>query len=615
MNPGFGGFNYHDPSAAVIHNGKVIAAVEEDRFTRQKGASGLFPYTSVQYCLRHAGISLEDLSEIAIGYSPKRWQDRLGLEAARAASQPGFATMIDRGRKGIPSDRRSAMRAIAKMSSALAEILDRSASWESDSVAAARIWSHLGFSKVPIPIRFVEHHMAHAAAAWLPSGFSEATIVILDGVGEASCASAWLVRDNDFRTLRNVKEIFIPNSLGYLYAAVTEYLGFGAWEGEGKLMALAPYGKCDPAIDRAFSSIARLEDGQFEVSNFVLSNLGEGLSLDLSRVKASLGVVFGEPPRRPDQPIQDVHRNIAWSTQDFLERSIVAFAAKAIQHTGVRNLCVAGGVFMNCKMNMILRESPDVRAFYVQPVSRDSGVAIGASWYQHLQKDPFNRPEFRSLALGPEETDAEMAAQLHKYGVSSELCDDLPQIVAQLLAEGAVVGWFTGRAEYGPRALGQRSVLADPRNPEMREHVNRNVKSREPWRPFCPSIMAEHAASILEGFPEGHSAPFMIEAYRVKPEWRDRIPAVVHPADWTTRPQTVFRDVSPEYYRLIDCFYKLTGVPLVLNTSLNGRKEPIVNTTSEALRFFYSSGLDAMVFGKHVLRKSTRGALKSARNG
>lgn len=609
LNPGFGGFNYHDPSASLVRDGEIVCAAEEERFTRRRAASGDFPAHAVQWCLRYAGIRLDEVSEIAIGYSPGRWQQRLGMELARVASNSRFQSVYERGRKGVPSDRRTATQAITQTAASLTEILNRSESWRDDATAAARIWQHLGLSRSPVPIRFVEHHMAHVASTWMPSGFRDATVVIIDGVGEVTCASAWAITDGDFGTLRLLREIFVPNSLGYLYAAMTEYLGFGAWAGEGKLMALAPYGASDPRILDALSSVARLDGDGYDVGDFVLSNLGDGLSLDLQRVCVSLAGAFGEAPRGPGEPIGDFHRNVAWATQDFLERAVVGLTTRAIAESGIANVCVAGGVFLNCKLNMVLRETVGCGRFYVQPVSKDSGLAIGSAWYRHLLADSTSRRPLLTLAVGPQLDDLEIERQLALWDLEWEEAEDLTRQVAALLADGAIVAWFEGRAEYGPRALGQRSILADPRDPAMRERLNANVKNRELWRPFGPSILQEYAPAILEGFDTDSAAPFMVEAYRVRPEWRDRIPAALHPVDGTTRPQTVRADVNREYHRLIEAFRAMTGVPAVLNTSLNDRGEPIVHSVRDAVRLFYTSGLDAMALGGKLIRKKTsRGA-------
>jgi carbamoyltransferase len=603
LNPGFGGFNYHDPSAVLVHRGRIVAAAEEERFTRRKGAAGIFPAQAVRSCLAFAGITLADLDEIAVGYSPTRWRERIALETSRAEEE--LKRLAGRGRQGMPVPHDHALATIAEVTSALSEVSLRARAWQSDEVAAARLLNELGFPERPVPVQFVEHHLAHVASAYYPSDFEEATALVFDGVGEVSCSSVWHARNG---VIRRVRETLLPNSLGYFYAAVTQFLGFQAWEGEGKLMALAAYGGHDETVARVLGRLAPSNGDTPDPTEFVVGSLGHGLSLSLGRAAAALEGAFRIPPRSPEAPLTDQHRAIAWGVQDLLERTVTKVARQAVSATGAPLVCAAGGVFLNCKLNMVLRETPGVEALYVQPVAGDAGVAIGSALYRSMERGGAERAPLSTLALGPETPSTACVAELLRgWRISFEISPNPAAEAAEAIARGDVVFWYSGRAELGPRALGRRSILADPRDPAMRDRVNLTVKSREVWRPFSPSILEENAHEILEGFPQGHRVPYMIQAYRVRPEWRARIPAVVHPADHTARPQTVGRETDGEYHALIQRFAEITGVPVVLNTSLNDRGEPVANSPRDAVRFFFSSGADLLVLGGCVVRKSNSG--------
>lgn len=601
LNPGFGGFNYHDPAAVLVLDGRVVAAAEEERFLRVKGAPGVFPGRAVRFCLDAAGIDLGQLDVIAVGYSPARWRDRLALELARAQLRSGALALAEQGRAGRSAPADVVVDAMTALTAEVAEILQRATVWRDDRGAATQLIGQLGIEAAQVPIRFVEHHLAHAASAFCPAGLDEATVVVVDGVGEVTAASVWHAYADD--GIRLAREILLPNSLGYLYAAVTEYLGFRAWDGEGKTMALAPYGIRDPAVVEALESVATLGPAGYDVGDFVFGHLGSGLSLDLVRVVAALARVFGVPPRRPHQPITDRHRAIARAIQDYLEQAVLDLVDRAVHDTGSRDVCVAGGVFLNCKLNMVIRESGLVRHFYVQPVAKDSGLALGAAWHASSPEHGLLRADLPTLALGVTVPKERTKEALTTWGLPVDEPADLAEAVAELLCAGQIVFWFAGPAEFGPRALGRRSILADPRDSQMRARVNATVKSREDWRPFGPSILAEHAAEVLEAHGLGRSAPFMIEAYRVRPAWRPKIPAVVHSADGTTRPHIVDRDTDPLYYDVIQRFYQRTGCPMILNTSLNDRSEPIANELRDAVGFFYRSAADALAVDGYLVRK------------
>jgi carbamoyltransferase len=337
----------------------------------------------------------------------------------------------------------------------------------------------------------------------------------------------------------------------------------------------------------------------FEAGDFTLRCLGSGLALDRHRARLEVAAALGRPPRAPHETPDDFHRAVAHGVQSILEASVLATVQSALAVTGRRNLCVAGGVFLNCRLNQRLRDSGLVSGFYAQPVAKDSGVALGAAWSRACSPGVC----LSSLAVGTEVTGNSVARSLRHFGVPFKRLPDPPSAIASLLAEGRVVFFLDGRAEYGPRALGSRSVIADPRSRRMADHVNQAVKSRELWRPFGASILADAAPRLLEG-AIGSSAPFMIESFVVRPEWRDRLAGVVHPADGTTRPHLVDAETQPRYHAVVAEFARRTGVPAILNTSLNDRGKPIADTLRDALGFFFTSAADALVCDDILVSKS-----------
>ena len=344
-------------------------------------------------------------------------------------------------------------------------------------------------------------------------------------------------------------------------------------------MALAPYGEGDVGIRKRLEGLCAVTEDGFDARDFTLRCLGSGLSLDRMRARAEVAAALEHRPRLAGEPLDPFHHDVAHAVQGILEDAVLAFVRTAVAQTGERNLCVAGGVFLNCKLNQRLRESGLVSGLYAQPVAKDSGVALGSAWYRSCP--PGARLD--GLASGGDITGASAAHDLARWRVPFERVTDPAAAVAGLLTAGRVVLFLDGRAEFGPRALGSRSILADPRRAAMAERVNLEVKAREAWRPFGPSILAEHAGEILEG-AIGGSAPFMIESFPVRPEWRSRLAAVVHPADGTTRPHLVRREVQPRYHAVISEFHRRTGVPAVLNTSLNDRGQPIADSLRDARR-------------------------------
>jgi len=410
-------------------------------------------------------------------------------------------------------------------------------------------------------------------------------VLVLDGRGAWEATSLWRGRDG---RLEHIWTIPWPNSLGLFYAQFTQYLGFQPYSDEWKVMGLAPYG--EPGID--LSDFIVPESDPYRVAARLL--LGNN-SAPTASIEARLG-----PKRVPESEIETRHKNLAYAVQDACERAMLKLARSAVEKTGCRNLCLAGGVALNSKANGKILSEGIVDRIFIQPASGDDGVCLGAALAPYLDaggKLPLHK--MRHAYLGPEFSDAEIEKTLQTYKLRATRVADPAKTAAEYLANGKILGWFQGRMEFGPRALGSRSILADPRDPEMNTKVNNAVKFREWWRPFAPSMLAEVADQYIESATD---SPFMILTAQVKPEKRSVIPSVTH-VDGSARPQTVERDVNPLYWRLIHEFGQRTGVPVVMNTSFNLRGEPIVCTPTDAIRTFFSSGMDALVIGSFVVEK------------
>lgn len=586
---------YHDSAAALIVDGKIVAAAQEERFTRKKHDPD-FPSQAAAYCLREAGLTPEDLDYIAFYDKPLSKFERL-LETYLAYAPRGFRSFC----LAMPLWLRDKLHMRGTLDKAL------------PGAERARLV-------------FTEHHESHAASAFFPSPFDEAAVLTLDGVGEWSTATQGVGRGN---RLDLTHEIRFPHSLGLLYSAFTYYCGFKVNSGEYKLMGLAPYGK--PVYqDLIYEHLLDLKpDGSFRL-NMDCFNYCEGLTMTSRRFHS----LFGGPPRSPESILEQRHMDLAASIQAVTEEAVLRMGRAIHKQTGMKNLVMAGGVALNCVANgRLLREGP-FDDIWIQPAAGDAGGALGAAlfvWHQLLEK-PRNqngRDSQRGSLLGPQFGNDEIAAFLKQVGAEPESYADEPELLsrtAELLAEGKVVGWFQGRMEFGPRALGARSILGDPRSSAMQSVMNVKIKFRESFRPFAPIVMREHASAWFDWKSE-HESPYMLQ---VAPVHQDRrtdvfgadaeimnadpdlcrrvnvvrstIPAVTH-VDYSARLQTVDADRNPKLYNLLNTFYGLTGCPVLVNTSFNVRGEPIVCTPQNAYRCFLASGMDALVLGNFVLTK------------
>lgn len=554
------GINYsqmHDSSACIARNGEVLFAVAEERLSRLKH-DARFPALAIRACLDFAGVGAEDVDFVCQGWP--------------SPSEAYLRDLRDYSTGQQPLDSRALLNSTRHFVSM----------WHQRS-GENRFRQIFGASRPQF--RLFEHHLAHAISAYAFSGLDDAAILVIDGRGASEATSIWHGRSG---RIEHVRTIPWPNSLGLFYAQFTHYLGFQPYTDEWKVMGLAPYG--EPGVD--LSRFISIGGEGYRVATRLL--IGRD-----SAPSAGIEGILG-PRRVPESEITDHHKNIAFAVQDACEQAMLRLAAGAVARTGCRNLCLAGGVALNSKANGKILTSGLVNNMFVQPAAGDDGVCLGAALAPHLDAGgelPMHKMTHAYLGLAS--SDVEVEKTLTTYKVRHTRVGDPAKAAAELLANGKILGWFQGRMEFGPRALGNRSILADPRDPEMTEKVNNAVKFREWWRPFAPSMLAESAAEYIESATD---SPFMILTAQVRPEKRSVIPAVTH-VDGSARPQTVERDVNPLYFKLICEFGRRTGVPVVMNTSFNLRGEPIVCTPTDAIRTFFSSGMDALVIGSFLVEK------------
>jgi len=577
---------YHDSAACLLRDGDIIAAAQEERFTRKKGDATL-PSRAIDYCLSTVGLRPSELDCVAFYDKPLLKFERI-LETYLGIAPRGFASFLKAGPLWIKDklfiDRQ------------LREALD----YEGD-------------------ILYAEHHESHAASAFFPSPFEEAAILTMDGVGEWATASVGAGRGSEIELL---KELSWPDSLGLLYSAMTYYTGFKVNSGEYKVMGLAPYGQ-PKYVDLIYRELMDLrEDGSFRLNQKYFDYLG-----GLRMTNAAFNELFGGPPRVPESKLTQKEMDLARSVQVVTEEIMLRMARTAHRETGLEDLCLAGGVALNCVGNgRLLREGP-FRRLWIQPAAGDAGGALGTAqlaWHRHLRKPRTVNPSdsMKGAYLGPEYSDSEIEAFLRRQGAAYERPSrqDLMLVVAKQLGDGQIVGWFNGRMEFGPRALGARSILGDPRNPRMQAQMNIKIKFREGFRPFAPSVLRERVSDYFE---LDSDSPYMLLVAPVRKDrqipmtteqqglWgidqlnvlRSDIPAVTH-IDYSARIQTVTRETNPDYYDLIKTFEALTGCGVVVNTSFNVRGEPIVCTPEDAYRCFMRTHIDTLVLGPFLVAKS-----------
>ena len=585
---------YHDSAAALLKDGDIVAAVQEERFSRKKH-DARFPVNALNYCLAEAGISLAQVDQVAFYDKPFLKFERL-LETYHAFAPKGFKSF----RMAMPLWLREKL-------------------FQKDLLAKELKQIEPGVNWID-RLLFSEHHLSHAASAFFPSPFDEALVLTMDGVGEWTTTSAAIGRGN---RLEIFKEIHFPHSLGLLYSAFTYYLGFKVNSGEYKVMGLAPYGEPKYAQTILNHLVDLKPDGSYRLDQSYFD-----YCTGLTMTNAKFDALFGAPPRKPEDPLTQREMDLAASVQAVTEEAVLRMTRALREETGLENLCLAGGVALNCVANGKVLRDGKFKQVWVQPAAGDAGGALGAALAaHHLYRDQPRPPRFGQDSmggayLGPAYVQADIEARLTTAGAKFTVLSDADLIdrAASLLASENVVGWFQGRMEFGPRALGGRSILGDPRSPRMQSVLNLKIKYRESFRPFAPSVLREHVA---EWFDLDQDSPYMLmvanvaNRHRIDASGADKglfgidklkvprstIPAVTH-VDYSARIQTVHADTNPRYHALISSFHEKTGCPVLINTSFNVRGEPIVCTPEDAFRCLMGTEMDVLVIGNCVLMKA-----------
>jgi carbamoyltransferase len=585
---------YHDSAACLLKDGEIIAAAQEERFTRKKNDAG-FPRHVIQYCMKEADIKASQIDNVVFYEKPFVKFERL-LETYLSFAPKGFTSFA----KAMPIWIKDKLFQKALLIKELKSTLDENINWQER-------------------LLFSEHHLSHAASAYYPSPFESAAVLTLDGVGEWTTTSLAIGKGRD---LKVVKEIHFPHSLGLLYSAFTYYIGFKVNSDEYKVMGLAPYGepRYTNLIREKLIKIA--DDGSFHLD---MSYFDYATNLTMTNKK--FDELFGGPPRKSQNELTQREMDLASSVQKVTEEIVIKLAKSIAKVTSERNLCLAGGVALNCVVNGILLREKIFDNIWIQPASGDSGGALGAAlsaWHLYHNKKRFissERDAMKGAYLGPEFKDDDIKMELKACGaVYKKLSEDeLIDKVSTALADEKIVGWMQGRMEFGPRALGARSIIADPRSPIMQKQLNLKIKYRESFRPFAPSVLRE---DVNEWFQHNTDSPYMLFVADIQKDKqrimtsdeknlfginklnvpRSSVPAITH-VDYSARIQTVHIDTNPRYHALISKFKEKTGYPLIVNTSFNVRDEPIVCTPTDAFNCFMGTELDVLVIGNYILYK------------
>ena len=585
---------YHDSAACLLKDGDIIAAAQEERFTRKKYDAS-FPHHSIKYCLKYAGISADQVANVVFYEKPFVKFERL-LETYLAFAPKGFKSFAI----AMPAWIKDKLFQKSILIKELANTLGAGINWRER-------------------LLFSEHHLSHAASAFYPSPFDSAAVLTLDGVGEWTTTSVALGKGKD---LKVIKEIHFPHSLGLLYSAFTYYTGFKVNSGEYKVMGLAPYGE-PKYVDLIKEKLIKIaEDGSFQL-DMSYFDYATGLTMTNKKFHA----LFGGPPRTSETDLTQREMDLAASVQKVTEDIIVLIAKEIAKNTGEKNLCLAGGVALNCVANGILLREKIFDNIWIQPAAGDAGGALGSAlcaWYLHHSKErniSSERDAMKGSYLGPSFSNEEIEAELNLCGAKFKKLSesDLIEQVASALTDEKAVGWMQGRMEFGPRALGGRSIIADPRSPVMQKQLNLKVKHRESFRPFAPSVLRE---DVVDWFEIDIDSPYMLLVANVQKDKhlkmkaeekalfgidklnvpRSSIPAITH-VDYSARIQTVHEDTNPRYYAIISKFKEKTGCPLVVNTSFNVRGEPVVCNPTDAFKCFMGTELDVLAVGNYLLLK------------
>lgn len=561
----------HDASACLMKDGKVITLVEEERVSRVKGAPNSLPIKATIACLKHNDITLNDLSYISVSWNVEKYNGYM---------QDFYTHLSEKFIKDkvtIQSEK---------------ELLNRFKK-ENVEFRIRQGFLNEGITEKLPPILYYDHHLCHAASTFFASGFDESLIITVDGSGEEVATGIW---HGVGEKINKIHAYNLPNSLGWFYSCITEYLGFTPNQSEGTVMGLAAYGQENEKIRKVLEKIVYISDeGEYVVNPYYIffgdHTYGKRFT---DKLVKELGI-----PRKKTEDILQIHKDIAYIAQDILEKVMLNIVEKFTKKYKIRKLCLAGGIAMNCKMNGIIGHSNLIDDIFIQPASSDSGSSLGSAMLASLDNGFNPRFNMKNAYYGLELRDIEIEKALILSKVKFKKINDVSLEAAKMLANHKIVGWVQGAMEIGARALGNRSILANPSKKENKDILNNLVKFREPWRPFAPSFTIERFREI---FPEENECPFMIYAINADENLKEQIVAAVH-VDNTIRAQSVSVEDNKLYHDLIKKFYVLTGIPAVLNTSFNIKGEPIVCTTADALRCFFSTGIDVMFIGSFMVEK------------
>jgi carbamoyltransferase len=560
-----------NPAVCLIQNGNITFIAEEERYCRIKNASGRRPFNAIKSALNYSGLSLNDIDYIAIGWDHSKYPNEL---------------------------RRFYDKYMNYQQDIVGETIKEIHLLEFNPEYETRMLEYglrsIGLEgKIP-EIKFYSHHLSHAASVYYVSPFEEALIISMDGSGEESTT---VIYKGEGSHLTEIDKYQQPFSLGWFYTAFTEFLGFKSYSGEGKLMGLAPYGKSNLEIRNKLHKILYWENNRYVLDP---TYIYFGQRTYSRRFTDKLCELFGEPRTPESDDFSEYHKDLAYEVQRKLEEIVIEMVKHYIKLTGINNICLTGGVAMNCKLNGVINNLPFVKSLFINPASNDAGVSIGAALLCNHELGLETRINVLDSAFwGPEFSNEQIKQYLTESKLKFHYHHNIEEVTAQKIFEGKIVGWFQGRMEIGARALGNRSILANPIIKEMKDKINHEIKHRESFRPLAPSILQEYQDQYLV---KSSYSPFMIIADYVKEDMRSIIPAVIH-EDGSVRHQTVTKQNNERYWNLIQEFYKLSGVPVLLNTSLNVRGEPIALSPLDAIRCFYSNGLDVIVIGNYLLEK------------
>ena len=567
----FGGVGAN-PSAALLKGKKIIAFAEEERFNRIKNSTGELPINSIFYCLKEANISIDNVKNISFGWECNRQFKVVPKKLKKIHNE--FKNL--KNKFNLNLEERIRLR------------------YDPDRIFNELKWAFAKRKqKLNQKIIYCDHHLSHAASTFYPSGFKKSSILVLDGSGEEFTGGFYIGNGKKIKCLKKFK---LPHSLGGYYSTFTEFFGFKSNSEEGKLMALASFGKYSTKIQKKLDNFLNYnkKNGNFFIDPILRfggkRNFNQNFSDNFIKI-------FGKPLLKNDK-FSNYHKDLAFNVQWRLEDVVKLLVKDLIKITKISNLCLAGGVHMNCKLNGELANLPEVKRIYIQPASSDNGVSLGAAMLS-AKKDAGSFQKMEHCYYGSKFSDKEILNFLRESKLNFQKCSNIEKIVAQKLAKGKIVGWFQGRSEVGARALGNRSILASPLIKNMKNKLNYEVKHRESWRPFCPSIIDYKYQNYFGNVPE---SDFMILAFKMKKKYRNILPSAVH-IDGSSRPQIVKKKTNKRFYKLLKEFEKITGHPILINTSFNIQGEPIVNHPSHAIRCFSGTGIDYLAIGSFLLSK------------